>query len=474
MEIDGINRSLWVDSAVRGKEKDSSPPVVQDSVILSGRRTLASVSATSVVNEIFKSRQVVWTSGQKGDSSTGKGLIAVPGGDMLAGSYCDLKKISKKDGTVIWEKDISAKSHNLSSSPAVVAKDGSYLIGTTDGTLFSLDPDTGAEKWSYRTGSYDTKPMQAPDGTIFVQKNRDIAAVSPDGKEKFSTPLGIDRLEISHVDTAGAAYVHNLDDIIAIGPDGRKRWQVPGSSVRGFPDDPGHVFTTANKDILLPDHKGTTMHTLLSARDSKTGKKLWEHEYDYARVGGYNNGKLYVYEHDNISALDSASGKVLWEYPGTQQRQIRVVLNDGTLILSTPGQIEAVDGQTGRQKWAVDAKSLNSDPPAYETADGKILINDRHTIYSIDSASGTVEFRFKMDDEIHKITPTSDGSLVIVEEAGTGLLKAIDFRPMSAVAEEIIEKTADSGANPGSIQVEDDYVIIDGIKIPRGNSGRSK
>lgn len=468
MKIHDINKNLLIDSTRMGKDKDSCPLVTKDTVTLNGNVISTKSNLTSVVNEIFKSRQIVWSWGQKKNSSIQKAIIATLEGDLLSGTYCDLRKISKKDGTVIWEKDVYIKSRNLSTSPAVIAHDGSYLIGTTDGTLFSLDPDSGRELWSYKTGSYNTKPMQAPDGTIFVQKNRDIAGVRPDGTEKFCTPIGLDRLEISYIDTSGIAFVNSFYEIIAIDSDGKKLWQVPGRSITGFAEDCDHVFATDCKELPHPVHKNSTItHTLVNARDPKTGEKLWEKEYDYARIAGYHKGKLYIYEHNNISALDAGTGKVLWEYPGNQMRQARLVLSDGTLILSTPGWIEAIDGKTGSQKWSIAAKSLNSDPPAYETSEGKVLINDRNTIYSIDPAKGNVEFRFKMEQEINRIILTSDESLVIVQEVGTGTFHAVDFRPVSAIAEKIIENNTSPEERPGSIHIEDDFVNIDGVKIPR-------
>ncbi len=156
-------------------------------------------------------------------------------------------------------------------------------------------------------------------------------------------------------------------------------------------------------------------------------------------------------------------------------KKLRLILDDGTVVLSTHEHFEGVDGKTGAPKWSVDVKGLNTESPAYQTSDGKVLMHDRNTIYSIDPVSGNVDFRFTMDNEISKITPAANGSLVIVEELGTGILHAVDFRPMSEVAEDILEKNPPSSEEkPGNIQVEDEFVNIDGVKIPVGKTKRNK
>lgn len=427
---------------------------------------------------MFGSRQILWSTSWKNDSGVGKGLIRMADGDLLAGTYCDLTKINTGNGTVAWMKPIMEKQRmrNLSTSPALIARDGNLLIGTTDGILYSINPGTGKEVWSYKTGAYSTEPLQAADGTIYVQKGKDIAALKPDGTEKFQVPIGFDRLKICCVDASGSAYVQSEDMISAIGPDGKRRWKEPGRTLTSFESDPGRLYATDEKQLPHPEHKGSTIfHTLVSARDPGTGRKLWENEYDYATVGGYHDNLLYVYEHDRISALDASNGKSVWESPGQWMRKLNTILDDGTVILSGHGQFEALDGKTGTPKWTLDVRSLPLDSEAHRTRDGNIIIADYDNIYSVDPSNGKVNFKMHMEKGIHRILVSDDERTVYAEESETGIIHAVDFRNPGEIARDLAKEAPGEVSEGGEgVIVEDEFIVIDGVKVPVHKGSRRR
>ncbi len=478
MEIPLVRAGSLPDSIKRQTIEDDSPPVPQDSVKISGKAGFASVSRASITDQVFKARKTIWTSSWDKDNTITKGIVMAPDGDIITGTYCDLKKISSRDGKPVWEQDVHQKNHNLSTSPAVIAKDGSLLVGTTDGILRSLDPSTGKEIWRYKTGAYSTDPLQAEDGTIYVQKEKDMAAINADGTEKFQTPIGRDRQKIKFVDRKGEFYVVSDSDLFAIGPDGKQRWQAPGTDAIGFPDDPDRVYITASKDLPHPVHKySTIVHSLISARNPETGDKIWENEYDYAKVGGHYKGLVVIYEHNKVSVLDSETGKSRWESPGEMMREIKTVTSDGTLILHDPRHFEALDVTTGKSKWVLDIKALNSSSPAFETKDGNVIIADSNTVYCVDREKGDVKFKFKMDKGIGRTALSIDETVVYAEEPGTGAIHAIDFRNAAEIAKDVLESPATSEASAenhgGEVNVETDYVDIDGVKLAKKNRQKS-
>lgn len=470
MEIQRVYNGLLPDSGKRQAVEDDSPPVQQDSVTISGRAEIAAVSRESIVDQIFNARKTLWTNSWNKDTTT-KGIIMAPDGDIITATYCNLKKVSGKDGKTVWEKDVYEKNHNLSTSPAVIAKDGSLLIGTTDGVLQSLNPSTGKEIWRYKTGAYSTEPVQADDGTIYVQKGKDIAAVNADGTEKFHASIGRNRARIGFVDSKGGAYVICDSDLFAIGSEGKKRWQARGRDASGFPDYPDRVFITANEDIPDPVQKNiTTSLSVISARDSETGDKLWENEYDYARIDGYYKGLVIVYEHDKVSAVDAGTGESRWEYPGRQQKHIKTVTSDGTLILHDCRHYEALDVTTGKPKWILDIKGYNGSAPAIETRDGNVIIADSKTVYCVDREKGDVKFKFKMDKGIGRFALSRDETVVYAEEPGTGAINAIDFRNAAEMAKDFLKSPAATEtpdqSHIGEVSVGTEYIIIDGIALP--------
>jgi len=467
MEIDGL--SGIVPTPPPRKHGGARPePQAHDRVTITGKAAYSSVTSRSITDRLFSAEKILWSCNSKGSSSISKGIIELPGGDLLAGTYCDLRKIDRKSGGVAWEMDAQADTCNFSTSPAVLAADGSLLVGTTNGTLRSVAPKTGREIWKYRTGAYSTTPLQAADGTIYVQKNKDLAALTPDGREKFQAPIGRDRQSLEYVDGHGAAYVVSDQDLFVVGSDGKRRWSAPGREVTGFPDEPERVFVTADKSLPHPEHAHSTIfHTLVKAHDPKTGEKLWEKEYDYAKVGGCYKGALFVYEHDGLSAVDTGTGKTLWESKGKGMRSLRACLGDGTLIVSSPGRLEALDGASGAQKWSKDLKSLYGDSPACPGRRGDFFIADADTIYRIDTGSGNVKLSVKLDKGIGALILAGDESAIFVKESGSDTLHAVDLRPPSEIAKETLERPASPDERPPEVTMDNDNVYVDGVRIRR-------
>ena len=227
------------------KPAEPREPSISDSVTLGGDSTFhyaaappftaASLSADPLTSGLFKSRETLWTSEWQGSAGISKGFIRIPGAGILAGTYCDVGLIGLKDGKTTWSHSMQSRNCNVSTSPAVMAQDGTILVGTTDGHLCSLDPATGQQKWDYKTDSYTSVPMQAPDGTIYVQKEKGIAALNADGSEKFAVPLDIERQSVNYVDSRGAVYVKSDNELYAIGPDGARLWQIQGRDIKASP-----------------------------------------------------------------------------------------------------------------------------------------------------------------------------------------------------------------------------------------------
>lgn len=110
-------------------------------------------------------------------------------------------------------------------------------------------------------------------------------------------------------------------------------------------------------------HKDTLFIVDKNARtialDSKTGKKLWEHD-----VGGlsaaspaYADGRLFVVtlEPGDVQALDPKNGKLLWQRDlGARSETSPVVYDDVVIIGNESGTVFALDVKTGKTKWSID------------------------------------------------------------------------------------------------------------------------
>ncbi len=79
----------------------------------------------------------------------------------------------------------------IDSSPAI-GPDGTVYVGSDDGNLYAIDPETGLEKWRFATGAeIQSSPAVGPDGTIFFGSlDNNFYALRPNGALKWSYTIG--------------------------------------------------------------------------------------------------------------------------------------------------------------------------------------------------------------------------------------------------------------------------------------------
>ncbi len=93
----------------------------------------------------------------------------------------------------------------IDSSPAI-GPEGTIYVGSDDGNLYAVDPETGEEIWRFKTGDkIQSSPAVGPNGTIYVGSlDSRFYAIKPNGDLKWSFNIG--------------DYIFSSP---AIGPDGR-------------------------------------------------------------------------------------------------------------------------------------------------------------------------------------------------------------------------------------------------------------
>lgn len=257
------------------------------------------------------------------------------------------------------------------SAPAVT---GELTVFGHDGDRVVAVDERGAERWSYRTGDdADAPPTVGPDGTVYVASAA-VAALAPDGRPRWSTPLRahafgpvaltsdrrayatdltggvtilnvddgavVRRVELDAPIHGGAlvlddgAFVVGADDghVRCFAPDGTPRWDRPtrgaasGLGVRATP-----ALTRDNIVVVGAEDGGIyglraadgseafLVQTALPVRSS-------------ARIDA--DGWIYVgSEDDQLRALD-ATGALRWSVSlGADIDGSPAILPDGTLVV---------------------------------------------------------------------------------------------------------------------------------------------
>ncbi len=206
------------------------------------------------------------------------------------------------EGNCKWHRRIGA---NLTSSPAV---SDIVLIGSDDGYLYALNPDSTL-RWRFFAGSpIASSPAIANDGTIYIgADNGNLYAIGSNGLIKWSYPTGGAIKSTPALAIDGSIYFGSGDGCLyGLRPDGTRKW----------------IFQTTGPIVASPviDFEGSVY---IGSTDGyfygvdTAGQEKWRY-----RTGGpilnsaaiSADGTLYFGSDDNnLYALDT-SGAFRWQF----------------------------------------------------------------------------------------------------------------------------------------------------------------
>lgn len=190
--------------------------------------------------------------------------------------------------------------HDFESAP-IVGKDGTVYGGGKDGYVYALEPNTGNEKWKYKTGDMiRNSPTVGPDGTVYVGSiDKTLHAINPaTGEGKWKMPTSHWIIESPTVGPDGTVYVGNSDNYVyAVDPaSGQYKWKFYcGAEIRVSPTPAkdGILYVVTDRNVVL-------------GLDQESGGKVWQYQADsYIHCQpacddkgnfyfGCNNGRLYA------------------------------------------------------------------------------------------------------------------------------------------------------------------------------------
>lgn len=256
--------------------------------------------------------------------------------------------------------------------------DGAVYSGTSSGNhpasaevSFSLDAETGAERW-YREERPIDGPFRVTDSTLYAISGIDeLVQLNPNS--------GSVSLQFEIPETRGVESVHKVGDtlytssgfISAIEPNsGDVLWEYGNS------EDLSRPPTVTETAALIP-----TFSSGLFAVDTSTGEELWTKE----DIGGFLFGTITV--------------------------------ADGQVIAATiGGDVYSFDSETGDEQWHI---AEQFEYPSIPTVfDGTAWIGtDVGTLYCIDIRSGEIFWKFSLGELTNIGNPTivadpADGSSI--------------------------------------------------------------
>jgi len=299
------------------------------------------------------------------------------------------------------------------SSPAVV--NGVVFAGNTNGLLYAVDQESGAEKWKFKTGSrVNSSPavvggmvyFGSYDGTFYA-----VDAVSGQERWKFKTE-GERRYAAKHIhgiQPTGETMPDPYDTFLS----SPAIWS--GAVYFGSGDGNIYALDAASGNLLWKFHTGDVVH----ASPAIAGGILF--------VGSWDT---YFY------ALDARTGKEKWrfktgedhEYHNQEGIQSSAAVADGMVYFGCrDSNLYALDAQTGAKKWAYNNKgSWVIASPAVR--DGKVYVgtSDSGMFYGLDGKTGASLFQLDFKHWIMFSSPAVAGNFAYTG-SHDGRLLAIDL-----------------------------------------------
>lgn len=268
-------------------------------------------------------------------------------------------------------------------SPIVAS--GVVYLGSTDGNLYAIDAESGAQRWKFNAKSRIPSTPAIAAGTVYF--------TSYDGN-------------LYAVDAASGAV----------------KWKFQTEGERRF--SAKHLHGTQPAAETMPDPFDCYLSSPV----------LW-------------NGAVYFGSGDgNVYALNAASGTVKWKFKTGDVVHASPAIADGTLFIgSWDSYFYALDSESGKEKWRF---KTGEDHEIYNqvgiqssaaVVNGMVYFGCRDShLYALDVANGERKWAFSANgswvvgspavQEGKVYFPTSDSSLLYEVDAATGkVLRSLSF-----------------------------------------------
>jgi outer membrane protein assembly factor BamB len=288
---------------------------------------------------------------------------AVGEGHVVVASQMPPKGFLGQPSNVVWSLDAETGEELWSFGGAGGAyieggaiSDGTFVIGSSDGNVYALDMESGALKWTFRTGHRVWATPLIVEGTVYIgSMDRHLYALRlSDGEELWQFPAEGDPAKGAFASAPalrdGVLYIGAFDDrFYAINADdGTERWHFEGENwFWGSPAIYGDV-------VYAIDVSGNVY-----ALDAETGEQVWHRPLAVPVRAGpalvEDGSKLFIgSQNGTLYTLDTVDGTRLWSVEGEGQ-VLSLPLVNGSLVYEAlilgSHRLRALDVDNGREIW---------------------------------------------------------------------------------------------------------------------------
>ena len=376
---------------------------------------------------------------------------------------------STDPGNIIVAKWKFKTRGEIDSSPAI-GPDGTVYIGSDDGALYAVDPETGVEIWKFQTGDpVKTCPAIGPDGTIyFGSTDNYLYAVRPNGELKWSYNIGEFIYSSAAIGTDGRTiYVGSTDNYLyAISAGGDLKWKFKtGDKIIS---SPAIGFDGLEEVVYFGSLDGN-----FYALAADNGALKWTFSGNaefYASPAIDQDGQIYVGECRTGDAEEynfkfysiNLDGTKRWEFDGgTGFYSSPAIGPDGLIYVgSWDGSLYAFT-RTGAKSWSVTTsppRDINASPAV--SADGVVYAGCKDgNFYAFESPAveevNRQDWVFQTTEPIIESSPAIDGEGTIYFASRDKCLYAVNPGGVQAADASwpMFRKTASRTGNSEEISI---------------------
>lgn len=282
--------------------------------------------------------------------------------------------VNLSNGLEKWRFPVEQDNKRSFYATPTFTTDGQLLVGSYEYILYSLDPDSGVEKWNFDEADnrYIAAPLATEQGNFAPNANNEMYALDLQGNQRWV------------FETTGPL------------------WATP-------------VADPECECVYLPsmDHK---MYSI----DAQTGTTNWLTEDLGGSIVGtpaYDSGTLYIGTFANeLLALNASNGQVLWRTPASDWVWGGPVVQDGIVYFGDlGGTFYALDAATGSVKWQQKFDGAISQSPLV-TEDRLYFTTEAGSVYAL-NLNGTTLWTKNLGSKLFT-SPVQAGDLILIAPTG--------------------------------------------------------
>jgi outer membrane protein assembly factor BamB len=267
----------------------------------------------------------------------------------------------------------------------MLSPDGQLLEGGYDNVLYSIDPNTGQENWSFKDAQnrFVASPLATDKGIFAPSADDSLYALDLKGNFRWKFT------------TKGALWATPVTD--------------PGCSCIYLPSMDHHVYSL----------------------NADTGALNWESDDLGGSVVGTpaysTDGVLYVGTFGSeMYALNAADGKVLWHVSTSGWVWGGPILQDGMLYFGDlNGTFYAMQASDGKVKWTVQPDGPITESPLV-TKDSVYFTTEAGSLFALDVTNGSTRWSKVVGGKLYTSPVSADNLIIVSPVNADSLIYAYD------------------------------------------------